>query len=1332
MSSDTSIPVPNTTTTPRDTEELAQFRQRWKDEVRDRDRERDRRRKKGKARDVGKGDVQRPPILPGQKQTTVAAFGSLSSGVNSDDTNVNQTQNVTTSKPPNVLSTITSSSIPTQRISHLQPQSQLTSRQKLALEFYTSAILEEQRGDHPEATKLYRRAFRLDANVDKIHYRQEMAREKGLLSLADIGTLNSPTSPSPAVSPVISTPTPTTTAAASSLSLAVNFSHLGLDTHQHPYTHSSKILDSDLSSQSHPFDLRPLLSAWTDPIPEFLPSDDRLPVPLAKLPNELVIYILTTFLPHMDIASIEVFALACRKMRILTSDGSLWRKLLELNLVSYQLSDPSIPLDDLCLRYRSDYRRMFIEHPRVRFDGVYIAICHYVRNGLGENPWVTVSHLITYRRFLRFLPNGKVMSYQTNEDQEISDVVHSLQPSLVKKDLRIGDWQLFGTSVYITNLSDVVPSRFRGIVNEKYNYQMKLNLKSRPCLGRWNKLDMIGYESVDNETGDVSPFALRHERPYWFSKLYEDRRVKPCPLCNKLTKKASFVKLYIASSSSPLGTPVKPRCGNVDLDVDVDIKEGIKLRDALTGLTSGGEIDRNGLNRAINVSQTVTTFSENLGRTSDIELKCLAQELKDAFSRFQSILFPQLETLLTLRESIQVLQTRNENLETTLDQKKAELDTISRKRVRMEKENANLGMAKKLVEEKASVLERNLDVLKKLVDELQQTIKNKDALIKEKEEESVRFKGWLGDHKLKAEKYKAEVKRLEGVVYGLEQKLHLHSEPTSSSQPPPGNNGNDDDMVNLDEDDSDVPIQIQKKRKIDENGFVKPTMTGRWQPRAPPFVTNNKEQLRTLNSNSTLAQYLPLNLDNKGQAKATSSTLTPTRPQSLSYPRPSSRSSIRAASPAPPLNPEDPVVLRNQMSTLKHEIRQKQAQFNALETLLLRGPRPLPPSPPPPTEAHTSHISSSKISRRSSWEQLSTMTGPESHIPLPLPNHNLNGRSMKQEDVIKEGVPLEFGVSSLSASSSSTSMRRAESPTRSMSRIPVSSVGHARILADDGKPSDEALPSSSSTLDPALPQTPNNKRDYNYNRDSLSPLPPSTTPSSNASRRSIGGGNTTKVLADLQAGVMASRTALDNAKAQLRVSQRTVAQLTRQNEDLKEGRERLRLENEGLNNVVARKERLLQEVLERARKAESEAHTYKTQLKQETTSAKKSLREMESSLAESTALSVKSEREYITLRESIKHLTEGWKADLVRIKEDTQRKEKALRVEAENMGKKYDQLVKAVEEERNARLKAESLRDESRALDKQFEKALKEQIDILSSQIEKSTGDSQSAKRTAE
>ena len=88
--------------------------------------------------------------------------------------------------------------------------------------------------------------------------------------------------------------------------------------------------------------------------------------------------------------------------------------------------------------------------------------------------------------------------------------------------------------------------------------------------------------------------------------------------------------------------------------------------------------------------------------------------------------------------------------------------------------------------------------------------------------------------------------------------------------------------------------------------------------------------------------------------------------------------------------------------------------------------------------------------------------------------------------------------------------------------------------------------------------------------------PPS--PSVSPRRQSFTPGGTTKVLADLQAGILNTKNKLDDTKHQLRQSQRQVSQLTRQTEDLKEARERLRLENEGLNNVVARKERLLQEV----------------------------------------------------------------------------------------------------------------------------------------------------------
>ena len=128
----------------------------------------------------------------------------------------------------------------------------------------------------------------------------------------------------------------------------------------------------------------------------------------------------------------------------------------------------------------------------------------------------------------------------------------------------------------------------------------------------------------------------------------------------------------------------------------------------------------------------------------------------------------------------------------------------------------------------------------------------------------------------------------------------------------------------------------------------------------------------------------------------------------------------------------------------------------------------------------------------------------------------------------------------------------------------MSSLGNARALADDGVLSTPPRPGTASINVDAPP-----------NSNSLQP----PSPSFDSNRRmSLTPGGTTKVLADLQTGVINARNALENAKAQLRLSQRSVAQLTRQTEDLKEVRERLRLENEGLNNVVARKERLLQEV----------------------------------------------------------------------------------------------------------------------------------------------------------
>ncbi|KAG6841239.1 hypothetical protein C0991_000523 [Blastosporella zonata] len=382
---------------------------------------------------------------------------------------------------------------------------------------------------------------------------------------------------------------------------------------------------------------------------------------------------------------------------------------------------------------------------------------------------------------------------------------------------------------------------------------------------------------------------------------------------------------------------------------------------------------------------------------------------------------------------------------------------------------------------------------------------------------------------------------------------------------------------------------------------------------------------------------------------------------------------------------------------------------------------------PPTSFAPIASTSATKVKLRTSFEVLQGIAGPDSSLPLPK-------RDGAEENGIQEGVPMTFGV----GSGAPPPYKRTSSPTRTLSRIPVASVGNARALADDGQPP-TPRPTPVKLLSPI---------DADSSQASISTglsAPPSPTPSR---RISLTPGGTTKVLADLQTGVINARNALENTKTQLRLSQRSVAQLTRQTEDLKEGRERLRLENEGLNNVVARKERLLQEVsggifhlnyrfystfkvLERARKAEAEAANLKTQLKAETTTAKKSVQEMKTALSESTALSQKSEREYIILRDSIKGLVESWKTDTERLRQEMQKREDKVRAEAELVGKKYKKLLEEIQAADGNRLEVNKYQDLDKKVAGDVEQAWQDEIARLKTEIEKSNHASEAAAATA-
>ncbi|KAJ7066540.1 hypothetical protein C8F01DRAFT_1123642 [Mycena amicta] len=349
-----------------------------------------------------------------------------------------------------------------------------------ALAVYRRAVQHEQKGELDAAVALYRQAFRLHPDVEKVYRSTEL--------LASINAAQ----------------TEGSTAEVSS------------DTKQRDKALAEKAAGKGGSVTAS-------LASVIDEFPgnvAFLPEDERLPVQLSVLPEELLVAIIR----RLDHTSIERFGAVSRKARVITLDSAVWRELVALVYKPPQLPsfDSIIPV---VAQYQSDFRRVYVEHPRVRLDGVYIAVCHYVRPGLSENTWVNISHLITYHRYLRFFPDGKVLSLLANEETPPAQVIHTLKLSLRRKGLFIGTWRLSSSVVSISNLIDasgrfpIPPVSTPGDQPfARYAFNMTLTLRSRP-LGRWNKLDLTAYDSVELESGDMTPLPLRHEKPFWFSKV---------------------------------------------------------------------------------------------------------------------------------------------------------------------------------------------------------------------------------------------------------------------------------------------------------------------------------------------------------------------------------------------------------------------------------------------------------------------------------------------------------------------------------------------------------------------------------------------------------------------------------------------------------------------------------------------------------------------------------------------------------------------------------------------------------------------------------------------
>ena len=310
-----------------------------------------------------------------------------------------------------------------------------------ALEHYEKAEERESQGKLGDSVNLYRKAFRLDAGVERAYRNKHHPLDKTSTTATDLSPIDAPVAvPKSAQQPQEGSP-------------------FALP----PIPHL-------INSFAHDT-ICPAVSSTASSAPA--------PCPVASLPSELLIHILYD-LAILDVGSFSRLSLVCKKLAFLVatesriwqrvSDGSefgfaamhyKWARsissssiptsieeydkgfgfdqtdeilgaqnieanVVDMSALSLSSSPRTADLPTLSATYPT-YRQLFRSYPRIRFNGCYISTVNYQRPGATSSSqvsWNTPIHIVTYYRYLRFYRDGTCISLLTTH--EPVEVIHHL------------------------------------------------------------------------------------------------------------------------------------------------------------------------------------------------------------------------------------------------------------------------------------------------------------------------------------------------------------------------------------------------------------------------------------------------------------------------------------------------------------------------------------------------------------------------------------------------------------------------------------------------------------------------------------------------------------------------------------------------------------------------------------------------------------------------------------------------------------------------------------------------------------------------------------------
>nr|AGT16069.1 hypothetical protein SHCRBa_185_O22_F_100 [Saccharum hybrid cultivar R570] len=143
------------------------------------------------------------------------------------------------------------------------------------------------------------------------------------------------------------------------------------------------------------------------------------------LPDELMLEIFTRMSPY----TLGRAACVCRKWKYTARNPTLWRAAC---LKTWQRSGMEANYMMVRSLYDSSWRRMWLQRPRIRIDGLYVSRNTYIHTGVTEWQFKKTVNVVCYYRYLRFFPSGKFL-YKISPDK-VKDAVKCMHFRASKAD----------------------------------------------------------------------------------------------------------------------------------------------------------------------------------------------------------------------------------------------------------------------------------------------------------------------------------------------------------------------------------------------------------------------------------------------------------------------------------------------------------------------------------------------------------------------------------------------------------------------------------------------------------------------------------------------------------------------------------------------------------------------------------------------------------------------------------------------------------------------------------------------------------------------------------